>query len=138
MSGSLDSAARMASASRWSGCSWVTSTAAAPSSAAGASENEPGSMTRAVPFFSSLTHECPSLVNRIASLQRIGNRGETALRYMRRSMVSRSRLAVGNQPSSRRRSSSMPKWWAISWMTVRRTWSATSGSVRQMAQIARR
>jgi hypothetical protein len=30
----------------------------------------------------------------------------------------------------------MPKWWAISWMTVRRTWSATWGSVRQMAQIA--
>jgi hypothetical protein len=25
------------------------------------------------------------------------------------------------QPSSRSRRSSMPKWWAISWMTVRRT-----------------
>ena len=40
------------------------------------------------------------------------------------------------QPSSARRSSSMPKWWATSWMTVRRTSPATSSSVRQMAQIA--
>jgi deazaflavin-dependent oxidoreductase (nitroreductase family) len=40
------------------------------------------------------------------------------------------------QPSSARRSSSMPKWWATSWMTVCRTWSATSCSVRQIAQIA--
>jgi hypothetical protein len=30
----------------------------------------------------------------------------------------------------------MPKWWAISWMTARRTWSSTSCSVRQIAQIA--
>ena len=40
------------------------------------------------------------------------------------------------QPSSLSRSSSMPKWWAISWMTVRRTWSATSWSVWQIAQIS--
>ena len=40
------------------------------------------------------------------------------------------------QPSSLSRLSSMPKWWAISWMTVRRTWSATSCSVRQIAEIA--
>ena len=40
------------------------------------------------------------------------------------------------QPSSLSRLSSMPKWWAISWMTVRRTWLATSCSVRQIAQIA--
>jgi len=40
------------------------------------------------------------------------------------------------QPSSLSRLSPMPKWWAISWMTVRRTWSATSCSVRQIAQIA--
>jgi hypothetical protein len=40
------------------------------------------------------------------------------------------------QPSSRRRASSMPKWCATSWTTVRRTWSATSSSVRQIAQIA--
>ena len=30
----------------------------------------------------------------------------------------------------------MPKWWAISWMTVRRTSTATSSSVPQIAQIA--
>jgi len=40
------------------------------------------------------------------------------------------------QPSSVSRSSSTPKWCATSWMTVRRTWSATSASVRQIAQIA--
>src|ERR1700740_2642241 len=40
------------------------------------------------------------------------------------------------QPSSARRLSSMPKWWATSWMTVLRTWSATSCSVWQIAQIA--
>jgi AcrR family transcriptional regulator len=45
---------------------------------------------------------------------------------------------IVNQPSSVRRRSSMPKWWATSWMTVRRTWSATCCSVRQIAQIARR
>ena len=41
-----------------------------------------------------------------------------------------------HQPSSVSRSSPMPKWWATSWMTVRRTWSATSSTLRQMAQIA--
>ena len=41
-----------------------------------------------------------------------------------------------HQPSSLSRSSSMPKWWAISWMTVRRTSTATSSSVPQIAQIA--
>ena len=46
------------------------------------------------------------------------------------------RATAGYQPSSRRRSSPMPKWCATSWMTVRRTWSATSSSVRQIAQIA--
>src|SRR5207248_182077 len=30
-----------------------------------------------------------------------------------------------HQPSSARRSSSMPKWWATSWITVRRTSAAT-------------
>jgi hypothetical protein len=35
------------------------------------------------------------------------------------------RLTWRYQPSSSSRSSSMPKWWATSWMTVRRTWSAT-------------
>ena len=30
----------------------------------------------------------------------------------------------------------MPKWWPISWMTVRRTWSATSCSLWQIVQIA--
>ena len=46
------------------------------------------------------------------------------------------RCPASYQPSSLSRLSSMPKWWAISWMTVRRTWPATSGSVRQIAQIA--
>ena len=32
----------------------------------------------------------------------------------------------------------MPKWWATSWITVRRTSSTTSVSVLQIAQIARR
>jgi hypothetical protein len=32
----------------------------------------------------------------------------------------------------------MPKWWATSWITVTRTWSTTSSSVRQRAQIGRR
>src|ERR1700678_2005334 len=67
--GSLESAARTASASRWSGCSWVTMTAVAPSRAAAASLKLPGSMTSTAPSLSSLTHECPSLVNRITSLQ---------------------------------------------------------------------
>jgi hypothetical protein len=30
----------------------------------------------------------------------------------------------------------MPKWWAISWMTVRRIWQVTSCPVRQIAHIA--
>ena len=42
------------------------------------------------------------------------------------------------QPNSRKRGSSMPKWWATSWMTVRRTWSMTSSSLLEMAQIVRR
>ena len=32
----------------------------------------------------------------------------------------------------------MPKWCATSWITVRRTCSTTSGSVSQIAQMARR
>jgi len=32
----------------------------------------------------------------------------------------------GYQPSSRNRSSPMPKWWATSWMTVLRTCSSAS------------
>jgi DNA-binding MarR family transcriptional regulator len=39
-------------------------------------------------------------------------------------------------PSSASRASSMPKWCATSCTTVRLTWSATSSSVAQMAQIA--
>ena len=42
------------------------------------------------------------------------------------------------QPSSRSRSSPMPKWCATSWMTVLRTWSSTSHSDHASAQIARR
>src|ERR1035437_7622976 len=68
-SGSLKRAARTASASRWSGCSRVTSTAVASLRAAGASVKMPGSMTRAAPLFSSRTHEWPSLVNCMAILQ---------------------------------------------------------------------
>jgi Domain of unknown function (DUF1918) len=45
-------------------------------------------------------------------------------------------LTRAYQPSSPRRSSPMPKWCPTSWMTVRRTCSATSGSVRQIAQMA--
>jgi hypothetical protein len=45
-------------------------------------------------------------------------------------------MSVAYQPSSRSRLSSMPKWWPISWMTVRRTWPATSCSVPQIAQMA--
>jgi catechol 2,3-dioxygenase-like lactoylglutathione lyase family enzyme len=45
-------------------------------------------------------------------------------------------VSVLYQPSSRSRLSSMPKWWPISWMTVRRTWPATSCSVPQIAQMA--
>ena len=57
----------------------------------------------------------------------------------RRQMRAFGRTVSGSyQPSSLSRLSSMPKWWAISWMTVRRTWSSTSCSVRQMAQIAGR
>jgi hypothetical protein len=40
------------------------------------------------------------------------------------------------QPSSLSWLSSMPKWWAISWMTVRRIWQVTSCPVRQIAHIA--
>jgi len=43
-----------------------------------------------------------------------------------------------HQPSSVRRSSSMPKWWPTSWMTVRRTCSTTAASVVHIAQMARR
>jgi hypothetical protein len=32
----------------------------------------------------------------------------------------------------------MPKWWATSWITVRRTWSTTCSSVSQIAQMAMR
>ena len=46
------------------------------------------------------------------------------------------RCAQSYQPSSLSRLSSMPKWWATSWITVRRTCSATSCSLRQIAQIA--
>ena len=42
------------------------------------------------------------------------------------------------QPSSVRRWSSMPKWWATSCTTVMVTCSTTSSSVRHMAQIGRR
>ena len=42
----------------------------------------------------------------------------------------------GHQPSSRRRPSAMPKWCATSWITVWRTWRATSCSVWQIAAIA--
>ena len=60
-------------------------------------------------------------------------------RPCRRQMRAFGRTVSGSyQPSSLSRLSSMPKWWAISWMTVRRTWSSTSCSVRQMAQIAGR
>src|SRR5688572_6750306 len=41
-------------------------------------------------------------------------------------------------PSSCRRASSMPKWWAISWTTVMRTSSMTSASVSQMANVGLR
>ena len=60
-------------------------------------------------------------------------------RPCRRQMRGFGRTVSGSyQPSSLSRLSSMPKWWAISWMTVRRTWSSTSCSVRQMAQITGR
>jgi hypothetical protein len=42
------------------------------------------------------------------------------------------------QPSSSRRSSSMPKWWATSWITVSRTTLTTCSSVRHMAQMGMR
>ena len=58
------------------------------------------------------------------------------LRYIDRTAVD-ARIPAGSyQPRSLSRLSSMPKWWAISWMTVRRTWLTTSCSVRQIAQIA--
>ena len=41
-----------------------------------------------------------------------------------------------HQPSSCSRSSPIPKWWPTSWITVRRTISTTSSSVRHAAQMA--
>src|ERR1044072_2342008 len=41
-------------------------------------------------------------------------------------------------PSSCRRSSSMPKWWAISWITVMATSSTTSDSLWQKSSRASR
>lgn len=42
------------------------------------------------------------------------------------------------QPSSCNRSSSMPKWWAISWITVIRTSSTTSSSESHISSSASR
>ena len=52
---------RRCSRSRWSACSWVTSTAATPSRAS-RSVKEPGSMTTTWPSCSTRTQECPNLV----------------------------------------------------------------------------
>src|SRR5215472_18179732 len=60
--GCAASAARMLSGTTWSKCSWVTSTASAPSRA-WSPLNAPGSMTRTPPSFSSRTQACPSLVS---------------------------------------------------------------------------
>src|SRR5262249_12529790 len=46
--------------------------------------------------------------------------------------------AAQPQPSSCSRSSSMPKWWPISWTTVIATSRATSSSPSHMATIGRR
>src|SRR5215471_12354743 len=60
--GCAASAARMLSGTTWSKCSWVTSTASAPSRA-WSPLNAPGSITRTPPSFSSRTQACPSLVS---------------------------------------------------------------------------
>src|SRR5579875_2022628 len=65
--GSAFIAARRASASRWSKCSWVMRIASAPSSVP-APLQAPGSMTRVAPSFWSRTHACVSLVSRIMFL----------------------------------------------------------------------
>ena len=56
--------------------------------------------------------------------------------------TSRRRIHTGARsqahPSSCSRSSSMPKWWAISWTTVTVTSSTTSSSVSQMSSSASR
>ena len=51
-------------AEKWSGCSWVTSTAVAPSTASGP-VHPPGSITSAAPSCSTRTHACPNFVIRI-------------------------------------------------------------------------
>lgn len=61
----MDRALRIASASKWSGCSWVIMTAVASFKAAAALLKVPGSMTRVAPSLFSLMHEWPSLVKRI-------------------------------------------------------------------------
>ncbi|GEM_PF-4780548 len=49
------------------------------------------------------------------------------------------RLGVGQaQPNSCSRSSSMPKWWAISWITVMATSSTTWSSLSQTSNSALR
>ena len=46
--------------------------------------------------------------------------------------------AVQAQPNSCSRSSSMPKWWAISWITVMATSSTTWASLSQTSKSAPR
>ena len=53
-------------------------------------------------------------------------------------VVPREGCAAQPQPSSCSRSSSMPKWWAISWITVIATSSTTSASLWQMSSSASR
>ena len=62
--------------------------------------------------------------------------GRTVIQRMPLSSLIQPADGRSYQPSSRSRSSPMPKWCATSWMTVRRTWSATSCSLRLIAQIA--
>ena len=56
--------------------------------------------------------------------------------YVRSHAHVRGRLTPPHHPSSRSRASPIPKWCPISWITVRRTCSTTSGSLSQTAQMA--
>ena len=79
------------------------------------------------------------LAGAVALLRRAPRLAELAARPPARCIrPAGGRSPRAHQPSSASRSSPMPKWWATSWITVRRTCSTTCSSVAQIAQIARR
>jgi hypothetical protein len=76
-------------------------TAAAPAKAAAASVHTPGSMTNTAPSFSSLTHECPNLVNRTGRVQQPGQHRQLIAAAGETSHLGRE-LAQGNRGCRRK------------------------------------